>query len=78
MDDDKDIQRTPRPDEPRLDGGDDPLILVEDGPQLSDVLQDNVLAGVTVRVVPSLRGDENMFLKASFVFLARLSSFRGK
>ena len=58
MDDGKDNQRTPRPDEPGFDGGDDPLILVEDGPQLTDVLQDHVLAGVTVRVIRYLRGDQ--------------------
>ena len=34
--DDKVSQRTPRPDEPGFDGCDDPLILVEDGPQLAD------------------------------------------
>ena len=48
---------TPCSDESCFNGCDDLLILVEDGFQLVDVLQHNVLAGVTVRMVLSLRGD---------------------
>ena len=33
---DKDSQRTPRPDEPCLNGGEDSVTLVKNGPQLAD------------------------------------------
>ena len=48
---------TPCSDESCFNGCDDLLILVEDGFQLVDVLQYHVLAGVTIRMVLSLRGD---------------------
>ena len=44
------IAFTPRSNEPGLNGGDDALILMEDGSQLVDVLQHHVLLGVTVGV----------------------------